>query len=111
MLLLDPSALASSACGQEWTKPFLLQISVEGRDPERTLSFLTMGANVAASIKWKCADTPLGLPEAVLNEMRVSGFECPFEPVRVSNLRLLKPDGTLLDVSPDAAALAEQLAI
>ena len=38
------------------------------------------------------------------------GFECPFEPLRLSNLRLLKPHGGLLDVSPDAAPLAEQLA-
>ena len=29
---------------------------------------------------------------------------------RVSNLRLLKPDGTLVDVSPNSAPLAEQLA-
>ena len=97
-------------CGQEWAKPFLLQITAEGTDPERTLTYLTMGGNVAASIKWNCADTPTGLPEAVLSEMISSGFECPFEPVRVCNLRLIKPDGTLLDVSPNAAPLVEQLA-
>ena len=109
-MLLLPSALAKSACGQELTKPFLLQITAEGAGPERTLTFRTMGAKVAASIQWNCAGTATGLPEAVLTEMRTSGFECPFEPVRVSNLRLLKPDGALLDVSPDAAPLAEQFA-
>ena len=110
MLLLELFALASSACGQEWTKPFLLQISVEGSDPERILTFRTIGGNVAASIKWNSADPTAGLPQAALSEIRSSGFECPFEPVRVSNLRLIKPDGSLLDVGPDAAPLAEQLA-
>ena len=109
-MLLEPSPLANSACGQEWTKPFLLQITAEGAGPERTLTFRTMGANVAASFQWNCDDAATGLPEAVLTEMRISGFECPFEPVRVSNLRLLKPDGALLDVSPEAGLLAEQLA-
>ena len=108
--LLEPSDLANSACCQEWTKPFLLQMSAEAAGSERTLTFRTMGANVAASIQWNCADTVTRLPEAVLTEMRISRFECPFEPVRVSNLRFLKPDGTLLDVSPEAGPLAEQVA-
>ena len=95
---------------QDWTKPFILQVSAEGSGPEVTLTFRTLGGNVAASINWNCADPPAGLPKAVLSEIRGSGFECPFEPLRVSNLRLLKPDGALVDVSPDAAALAEQLA-
>ena len=102
--------MASGACGQEWTKPFVLQMSAEGADPEGFLSFRTLGGNVAASIQWNCAETPTGLPEVVLCEIISSGFECPFEPVRVSNLRFLKPDGTLLDVSPVAAPLAEQFA-
>ena len=102
--------MANSACCQEWTKPFLLQMSAEGAGPERTLTFRTIGGNVAASIQWNCADTPAGVLEAVLTEMRISGLECPFEPMRVSNLRLLKPDGTLLDVSPEAGPLAEHLA-
>ena len=72
--------------------------------------FRTLAWDVAASINWNCAAPPSGLPEAVLDGIRSSGFECPFEPLRVSNLRLLKPDGALVDVSPDAAPLAEQLA-
>ena len=107
-MMLEPSALANSASGQEWTKPFLLQMTAEGADPQVTLTFRTIGGNVAASINWNCAETPSGLPEALLYDIRSSGFECPFQPVRVSNLRLLKPDGTLLDVGPDAAPLAEQ---
>ena len=106
-MMLKPSALANSAGGQEWTKPFLLQMSADGADAERTLTFRTLGANVAASIKWSCADTPKSLPEAVLSEMRSARFECPFKPVRVSNLRLIKPDGALLDVGPDTAPLAD----
>ena len=108
--MLEPFALANSARGQEWTKPFLLQMSAEGAGPEWTLTFLTIRGNVAASIKWNCEDPTAGLPEAVLSQIRSSGFECPFEPLRVSNLRLIKPDGTLLEVSPDAGPLAEQLA-
>ena len=38
--------------------PFLLQMSAEGADPERTLTFRTMGGNVAASIKWNNTDPP-----------------------------------------------------
>ena len=110
MMLLEPSALANSACCQEWTKPFVLQMSAEGAGPERTLTFRTMGGNVAASIQWNCADAPAGVLKAVLSEIRSSGFECPFEPLRVSNLRLVKPDGELLDVGRDARPLPEQLA-
>ena len=101
---------ANNACGQEWTKPFLLQITAEGGDPELVLIFRTLGGNVAASINWNCTVPPSGLPEAVLDGIRSSGFECPFEPLRLSNLRLLKPGGAPLDMSPDAAPLAEQLA-
>ena len=110
-MCLERWASANYVGGQEWTKPFLLQIAMEGGgEPELTLTFRTLGGNVAASIKWNSADPPTGLSEAVLGGIRRSGFECPFNPVRVSNLRLLKPDGTLVDVGPDADPLAEQLA-
>ena len=102
---VGPTVLA-----QEWTKPFLLQLSAEGSDPDLVLIFRTLAGSVAASINWNCEAAPAGLPEAVLNGIRSSGFECPFEPLRVSNLRLLKPDGILVDMSPGAASLAEQLA-
>ena len=105
------------ACGfgherlpQDWTKPFILQVSAEGSGPEVTLTFRTLGGNIAASINWNCADPPAGLPEAVLNGIRGSGFECAVEHLGVGNLHLLKPDGTLVDASPDAAPLAEQMA-
>ena len=102
---VGPTVLA-----QEWTKPFLLQLSAEGSDPDLVLIFRTLAGDVAASINWNCAAPPAALPEAVLGGIRRSGLECPFEPLRVSNLRLLKPDGALVDVGPDAAPLAEQLA-
>ena len=107
-MCLEQWALANRAFGQEWRKPFLLQI--EGGEPEPILTFRTLGGNIAASIRWNSTDPTTSLPEAVLGGIRSSGFECPFEPLRVSNLRLLKPDGTLVDVSPDAAPLSEQLA-
>ena len=72
-------------------------------------SLLRGAGNVAASINWNCTAPLAGLPEAVLDGIRSSGFKCPFEPVRLSNLRLIKPDG-LVDMRPDAAPLAEQLA-
>ena len=87
----------------------MLHITADGRDPELILMFRTLAGNVAASINWNCADPPAGLPEAVLDGIRSSGFKCPFEPLRLRNLRLLKPDGALVDVSPNAAPLAEQL--
>ena len=107
---MELEAWANHARDQEWTKPFLLQIAAEGGEPDLTLTFRTLGGNVAASIRWNSADPTTGLTEAVLGGIGSSGFECPFEPLRVSNLRFLKPDGTLVDVSPDAAPLAEQLA-
>ena len=109
-MCLEQWALVKHARGQEWTKPFLLQITAEGGEPELTLTFRTLGGNVAASIKWNSTDPITGLPETVLSGIRNLGFECPFEPVRVSNLRLIKPDGAMLDVSPDAPRLAEQMA-
>ena len=109
-MCLDRWATANHACGQEWTKPFLLQTTAEGGKPELTLTFRTLGGDVAASIKWNSTDPTTSLPETVLGGIRSSGFECPFEPLRISNLRLLKPDGSLVDVSPDATPLAEQLA-
>ena len=108
-MCLDQWALANHACDQEWTKPFLLQTAVEEGKPQLTLTFRTLGGKVAASIKWNSTDPTASLPEAVLAGITTSGFECPFEPLRVSNLRLLKPDGALVDVSLDAAPLAEQL--
>ena len=98
------------SCGQERTKPFLLQITVDRGEPE-LLTFRTLGGNVAASIKWSSTDRTTGLPEAVLSGIGSSGFECPFEPLRVSNLRLIKPDGAVVDVSPHAPSLAEQMAL
>ena len=95
---------------QDWTTPFLLQVLAEGNDPQLTLTFRTLGGNIAASINWTCADSPVGLPEAVLSGIRSYGFTCPVEPLRAINLRLLKPDGALVDVGADAAAVAEQLA-
>ena len=105
--MLGAGALANHSGGQEWTKPFLLQITAEGVE-QLTLTFRTLGGNVAASIRWNSTGPTTGLPEAVLAGIRSAGFECPFEPVRVRNLRLLKPDGALVDVSPEAAPLAEQ---
>ena len=84
-------------------------MTAEGGEPNLTLLFHTLGGNVAASIKWNSTDPNTGLPEAVLGGIKSSGFGCPFKPLRISNLRLLKPDGTLVDVSPDATPLAEQL--
>ena len=103
--------LATSAWMEAWTKPFLLQVAAEssGAAAELCVTIRTLGGNIAASIKWGSADPSTGLPEAVLSGIRAAGFECPFEPLQVSNLRLLKPDGTLVDVSPDAAPLVEQL--
>ena len=99
-----------NACLEAWTRPFLLQISSEGSSSERPLTFHTMGGNVAAVLSWNCESPIADLPEAVLAAIRSSGFECPFEPLRVSNLRLLKKDGALLEVGPDAPGLDEQLA-
>ena len=71
-------------------------MTTEESDPELILSFRTLAGNVAASINWNCAAPPAGLPQAVLEGIKSSGFKCPLEPLR--------------DMSPEAAPLAEQLA-
>ena len=64
-MCLERWALAKRAFGQEWRKPFLLQISLEGGEPEPILTFRTLGGNIAASIKWNSTDPTTSLPEAV----------------------------------------------
>lgn len=91
---------------EEWTRPFLLQVSATC---DGELTFHTMGGNVAATTTWPSERPVEELPARVLEALRSSGFQAPFQPVRVSNLRLLLPNGKVLDVNPSAGSLWEQM--
>lgn len=91
---------------EDLARPLLLQVSVEGAE----LTFHTMGGEVAATVTWPDENPVQELPFAVLEAIRSSGFQTPSPHLRASNLRLVLPQGALLDVSPRAVSLAEQLA-
>lgn len=96
---------------EEWNKPFILQMSSEGVGPEVSLTFHTLAGNVAARLEWRCEDPLHELSQAVLDAIQSSGFTCPFEPMRLSNLRFVTRAGRVLDVGPEAASLSQQLGL
>lgn len=96
---------------EEWTRPFILQLTCEDVEGEAAITCRTLGGNVAAAFQWTWEDPIHKLPSAVLEAVKSSGFRCPFEPLRVSNLRLVKPDGELLNICSDATSLASQMGI
>lgn len=91
---------------EEWTRPFVLQVSAACSE----LTCRTMSGRVVATVTWPSDHPVQELPVAVLEAMRGSGFEATFQPLQVSNLRLVLPNGQVLDTSQGAAPLEEQLA-
>lgn len=80
---------------EDWTKLFVLQLSGEGT----TLTFRTMGGNVACTLTWESQRPVKELPRAVLEAIRSSGFEPPFRFMRESSLRFVLPNGETLETS------------
>lgn len=95
---------------EAWARPFLLQMSVEGGEPDFTITFRTLAGNVAAVVNWAAATPVQELPGVTLGAMKAAGFQAPFEPFRAQNLRIVRPDGALLDLSDRAPPFLEQLA-
>ena len=65
------------------------------------LTCSALSGNVAAALEWPDDAPVAGLAEAVVAAVTSSGFTGLKEPLAVWNLRLLKPDGTLLDLGSD----------
>lgn len=94
---------------EEWTRPFVLQLSVRRANADLAeLTLRTMAGTVAAVVSWSLTQPIQELPEAVLASMRSSGFQSPFEPLRVSNLRLVY-GSRVLKLGLQADPLADQL--
>lgn len=90
-------------------RSFLLQMQVEGEEAEWSITFRTVAGTVAAVMSWS-ADRPVKkLPEAVFSAMRASDSQLLDRHLRAHNLRIVKPDGALLDVTDHAANFAEQV--
>lgn len=91
------------------TRTFLLQMEVGGDETQWTFTFRTMAGNVAAVLNWSTDRLATGLLEAVFRNMQASGFQLPSRHLRAGNLRILRPDGGLLDVGEYADDLWCQL--
>ena len=71
------------------------------------LTCSTIAGNVAATLKWQ-EDVPVtGLAEAIIAAVQSSRFTGLKVPLAVWNLRLLKPDGTLLALGHGLSLLQE----
>ena len=75
------------------------------------LTCTTIAGRVAATLQWP-DDTPVcHLAHTTIGVLRSSGFTGLKEPLSVSNLRLVKPDGTSLALGADAPSLSEQFGV
>lgn len=87
-------------------RSLVLQIHIEG-DPTRwTLSFRTIAGSEACTLIWSSDRPAEDLPKAVFEAMGSAGFS---RHLRAHNLRLLRPDGRLLEVGSEAPDLLRQL--
>lgn len=94
------------------TRPFVLEMYVEGDQPPWKLTFRTLGASVAAVLEWSSDQPVQELPRAVFAAMRTAGFCLPCKHLRAHNLEIVvKSSGEVLDVGDDAADMATQLGV
>lgn len=93
-----------------WARSFVLQMQVEGDETQWTFTFRTAAGTVAAVLTWSSDRPAYELPEAVFTAMGTSGFQLLTRHLRAHNLRIVRPDGNLLEDSADAPDLAQQLA-
>lgn len=106
----ETSAQMRAALKANRDRSFVLQIEVQ-KSTSRTLelAFRTMGGNIAAMLQWSLERSVRDLPAAVLTATRSSGFELPFRDPSCVSLRLVRPDGAMLNVGPRAEHLFQQL--
>lgn len=91
---------------EEWSRSLVLQVSANGAE----LTFHKMGGDIAASLNWESERPVEEMPSAVLEAIQRSGFQSPLVPLRVSNLKLVLPNKTVLNTAPGGALLQEQMA-
>lgn len=92
---------------EEWSRirAFILQVSAEGTE----LTFRTLSGSVAARVSWPSENLVQDLPFAVLKAIRSSGLEMATQPLWPASLRFVLPNCTVLDTSPGAGTVYEQL--
>lgn len=90
---------------EEWTRPYVLQVSAKGAE----LTFRTLGGTVAATLTWPTKRPVQELPVAVLEGIRSSGLEASSQPPGLRWLRFVLPNGKFLDTGPSAESLVKQL--
>lgn len=92
-------------------RTFVLQMQVEATASHLTLTFRTAGGSEAAILDWRQEQHVRELPDAILNQMRSTGFQVPFKHLRACHLKIVMPAGGVLDVGFYAASLAQQLGL
>lgn len=92
-------------------RSFVLQMDMQRSENEVTLKFRTLAGSEVAVLTWNLDRPVQELPKAVLTAMRSSGLPLPLRGMSATNLRLVRPEGAILDVTPAAASLALQLGI
>lgn len=90
-------------------RSFVLQTEAQASEHEIRLNFRTLAGAVAASLTWPAERPAQELPKVVLTAMQSSGFQLPFRGLSAMHLKLVRPDGALVDVEPTALSLAKQL--
>lgn len=88
----------------------VLQVQVNHTQTDLKLTLRTVGGSIAAILQWDLHQPVQDLPAAAWTAIRSSGFRMP-ESVSCKNLRLVLPNGVLLDTVDEAPYLAQQLGL
>ena len=94
-------------------RPLVLTVWARNVGPNTLeLTCRTIGGNVAAALQWP-SDAPIeNLPQAILEAVESSGFDCSIKPLQVWNLRLCKPgQHEMLALDAESPSLAQQLGL
>lgn len=104
---LDGSGCSDQTCKQidevlqaNKARCFLLQMQVEqGDELDFVLTFRTAAGTLAGVLNWECFSSAYRLLDGVFAAIKTSGFQLPDRHLRAGNLRIVMPDGQLLDCS------------
>jgi hypothetical protein len=103
----------STALERNRERTFVLQVQVvfTGTSSEVELICRTVAGTVAAIVLWGLEQCVEDLPQMVMATMSASGFVLPFKYIKAAYLRLLLPNGNILQVKDEAGPLGQQLAL
>lgn len=90
---------------------FILQLQIEENGTGLSLTFRTVGGNIAAVLEWSFGRPVQDLPQAVWTAMRSTGFQLPCQSRSAHGLKILLPHGAVLAAGEDAVPLREQLGL